>query len=67
MVTHSMQQALDLGSRTVMMHQGRIIDDISEKEKEHLAVVDLLDKFADLRKAEKLTDEMIEQFRREYL
>ncbi len=67
MVTHSMQQALDLGSRTVMMHQGKIIDDISGKEKEQLTVDDLLDKFADLRKAEKLTDEMIEQLRREYL
>ncbi len=30
-------------------------------------VNDLLDKFADLRKSEKLTDEMIEQLRREYV
>ena len=27
MVTHSMQQALDLGDRTIMMHKGKIIDD----------------------------------------
>ncbi len=67
MVTHSMQQALDLGTRTVMMHRGQIIDDISKKERIGLTTNDLLDKFADLRKAEKLTDEMIEQFRREYL
>lgn len=67
MVTHSMQQALDLGDRTIMMHRGQIIDDIPKKEKAHLTVNDLLDKFADLRKAEKLTDEMIEQLRREYL
>ncbi len=67
MVTHSMQQALDLGSRTIMMHQGKIIDDIPEKEKKHLTVNDLLDKFAELRKSEKLTDEMIEKLRREYL
>jgi putative ABC transport system ATP-binding protein len=67
MVTHSMQQALELGSRTVMMHQGKIIDDIPEKEKRQLTVNDLLDKFAELRKAEKLTDDMIEQLRREYL
>jgi putative ABC transport system ATP-binding protein len=66
MVTHSMQQALDLGSRTIMMHRGRIIDDISEQEKMRLSVDDLLDKFAELRKTEKLTDEMIEQWRREY-
>ncbi len=67
MVTHSMQQALNLGTRTVMMHQGKIIDDISKKERIGLTTKDLLDKFADIRKAEKLTDEMIEQLRREYL
>jgi putative ABC transport system ATP-binding protein len=67
MVTHSMQQALELGTRTVMMHQGRIIEDISEKEKQRLTVDDLLDKFAELRKREKLTDDIVEQLRREYL
>jgi putative ABC transport system ATP-binding protein len=67
MVTHSMQQALEMGNRTVMMHQGQIIDDISEKEKRQLTVEDLLEKFAELRKSEKLTDEIIKQLRREYL
>ncbi len=67
MITHSMQQALDLGDRMIMMHQGRIIDNIPKEEKKRLTVGDLLDKFADLRKAEKLTDEIIEQLRREYL
>ncbi len=67
MVTHSMQQALQLGTRTVMMHQGRIIEDISEREKPGLTVDDLLDKFAELRKREKLTDDIVEQLRREYL
>jgi len=67
MVTHSMQQALDLGSQTIMMHRGEIIDAISEKDKRRLTVNDLLDKFAELRKSEKLTEEMIEQLRREYL
>ncbi len=66
MVTHSMQQALELGDRTIMMYQGRIIDDISKAEKDRLTVDDLLQKFADLRKREKLTAEMIEQLRREY-
>jgi putative ABC transport system ATP-binding protein len=66
MVTHSMQQALELGTRTIMMHQGRIIDDIPEREKARLTVDDLLDKFAELRKSERLTDDIIEQLRREY-
>jgi putative ABC transport system ATP-binding protein len=67
MVTHSMQQALELGNRTIMMHQGQIIDDISEREKRLYTVDDLLDKFAELRKAERLTDEMLEELRREYI
>jgi putative tryptophan/tyrosine transport system ATP-binding protein len=67
MVTHSMRQALELGTRTVMMHQGRIIEDIPKEEKRHLTVEDLLDRFADLRKRERLTDDILEQLRREYL
>jgi putative ABC transport system ATP-binding protein len=67
MVTHSMHQALELGNRTIMMHQGQIIDDIGAKEKHRLTVDDLLDKFSEIRKREKLTDDIVEQLRREYL
>lgn len=66
MVTHSMQQALQVGSRTIMMNKGEIIDDISLEEKRRLTVDDLLDKFADLRKSERLTEDMLEELRREY-
>lgn len=66
MITHSMQQALELGTRTIMMYNGRIIDDISEKEKKRLTVDDLLDKFAELRKREKLTEDIFDQLKREY-
>jgi putative ABC transport system ATP-binding protein len=67
MVTHSMQQALDLGNRTIMMHKGRIIDDIPLEEKRRSTVNDLLEKFAELRKTERLTDDMLEGLRRDYL
>jgi putative ABC transport system ATP-binding protein len=50
-----------------MMHKGQIIDDISHEEKHRLTVSDLLDKFAELRKSELLTDEMLETLRREYV
>jgi putative ABC transport system ATP-binding protein len=66
MVTHSMQQALDMGDRTIMMHKGQIIDDISREEKRQLTVNDLLDKFADLRKTERLTEDVLAALRREY-
>jgi putative ABC transport system ATP-binding protein len=67
MITHSMQQALELGDRTIMLHKGKIIEDIPQKEKQRLTVDDFLGKFAELRKAERLTDEMLENLRRNYL
>ncbi len=51
---------------TCVTPRGRIIDDIPEREKRRLTVDDLLDKFDEVRKTEKLTAEMIEQLRREY-
>jgi putative tryptophan/tyrosine transport system ATP-binding protein len=67
MVTHSMQQALELGNRTIMMNKGFIIDDIPLQDKKRLTTHDLLEKFADLRKTERLTDDMLEELRREYV
>jgi putative tryptophan/tyrosine transport system ATP-binding protein len=67
MITHSMQQALGLGTRTVLMHKGKIIEEIAEKDKKLLTTTDLFDRFADLRKQERLTADMIEEMRREYL
>lgn len=45
MVTHNMQQALDLGNRTLMMADGNIVLDIAGEERAHLTVSDLLEKF----------------------
>ena len=45
MVTHNMQNALDMGSRTLMMNRGSIVLDIKGKEREGLTVQDLLEKF----------------------
>lgn len=67
MITHSMQQALDSGDRTIMMHQGRIIDDIPAAGKRRLTTADLLERFEQLRKKERLTPEVLEQLRREYV
>lgn len=41
MVTHNMEQALTLGNRLVMMHEGRIIYEVGGQEKQQ-ATVDLL-------------------------
>lgn len=46
MITHNMSSALELGNRTLMMDSGRIILDISGKEREGLTVDGLLQKFS---------------------
>ncbi len=45
MVTHNMQQALDVGNRTLMMDDGSIILDIEGEERSRLTVNDLVEKF----------------------
>lgn len=45
MVTHNLRYAVEYGSRLLMMHQGQIVLDKSGKEKEHVAIDDLLEQF----------------------
>ena len=46
MVTHNMRDAIAYGNRLIMMHEGRIILDISGEEKKQLTVEALLAQFA---------------------
>ena len=48
MITHNMRSALQLGNRTLMMHAGRIVMDVSGAEREKLAVDDLLLRFKEI-------------------
>ena len=45
MITHNMQNALELGNRTLMMNSGSIVLDIKGEERANLGVVDLLRRF----------------------
>jgi putative tryptophan/tyrosine transport system ATP-binding protein len=45
MVTHSMKQALALGDRTIMLHEGEIIFDVAGADRAGLTVADLLAQF----------------------
>ncbi len=56
MVTHSMRQALDVGDRTVMLHQGRVVLDVSGDDRQGLDVPDLLRMFEQVR-GETLADD----------
>ena len=48
MITHNMKDAITHGNRLIMMHEGRIIYNVSGEEKKALTVDDLLKKFADI-------------------
>ena len=54
MVTHSMQQAVNLGNRIIMMHQGKIAFDFRGEEKRRLKVNDLLTLFDELRQKDNI-------------
>jgi len=58
MVTHSMRQALDVGQRTVMLHQGQVVLDVQGEERQGLDVPDLLNMFAQVR-GEALADDAL--------
>lgn len=49
MVTHNMQQALDLGNRLIMMDKGQIILEVEEERKPHLTIPDLMAEFEAIR------------------
>jgi len=52
MVTHSMQQAVDLPDRIVMMHRGQIVEDYRDEHKKRVRIPDLLDTFDRVQKRE---------------
>jgi len=54
MVTHSMQQAVDLGDRIIMMHKGRVLHDLEGAERDQANAEDLLRRFEDIRRREQL-------------
>ncbi len=45
MITHNMKDAIQHGNRLIMLHEGRVIIDVSGEEKKKLTVEDLLDMF----------------------
>ncbi len=53
MITHDMNQAIEYGNRLLMMDQGKVILDIRDTEKQGLQPQDLVEKFHELRGAQR--------------
>lgn len=59
MITHNISSALELGTRTIMMDNGRIVFDIKGEERKHMTVRDLLLRFKDAVKRNLDNDRML--------
>jgi putative ABC transport system ATP-binding protein len=59
MVTHNMNQAIKLGNRLIMLHQGKVILDVGGEEKRALKVTDLLAQFYAVKGEEFSSDKML--------
>ncbi|MCC7372834.1 MAG: ATP-binding cassette domain-containing protein [Chloroflexi bacterium] len=59
MVTHNMQQALRLGTRTIMLHQGEIALDVRAEERRGMTVDDLVRRFHEARQQALVDDELL--------
>jgi putative ABC transport system ATP-binding protein len=58
MVTHNLEQALQMGTRTIMMHRGEVVLDVSGTAREKMTTNDLLEAFHRVR-GERLLDDKV--------
>lgn len=66
MVTHSMQQAVDLPERIIMMHRGKIVEDYQRHRKLRIRVPDLMSRFDRVQKREMFDQSVAEVLESQY-
>jgi putative tryptophan/tyrosine transport system ATP-binding protein len=59
MVTHNMQQAIDLGNRLIMMDKGQIILEVDAENKKNLTIEGLLEEFKRIRGVQMVSDRAV--------
>ena len=59
MVTHNMQQAIDLGDSLIMMDKGQIIFEARGEEKQALTVEKLLNEFQRIKGEKMINDRAV--------
>ncbi|WHY75609.1 ABC transporter ATP-binding protein [Neobacillus sp. WH10] len=59
MVTHNMQQAIDLGNRLIMMDKGQIILEVNKENKQKLTIEGLLSEFKRIRGVQMANDRAV--------
>jgi len=59
MITHNMKASLEFGTRTIMMHEGRIIMDLQGEERKNMTVDKLIEQFEKRSGTEMDNDRML--------
>lgn len=59
MVTHDLNQAINVGNRLIMMHRGKIVLDIRGKEKKKLTIEKLLEYFKETQENDLISDRLL--------
>ncbi len=59
MITHNMQQAVDLGNRLIMMDKGKIVFQAEGQKKQGLTVKSLLEEFSKIKSDSALSDKAL--------
>jgi putative ABC transport system ATP-binding protein len=59
MITHNMKDAIQHGSRLIMMYNGRIVIDVSGEEKKRLTVPQLLELFNKVSGSDEADDKLL--------
>ncbi len=67
MVTHSMQQSVDMPDRIIMMHKGKIVEDYSDEKKHRVRIPDLMSAFDRVRKRELFDETVAEMVTGQYV
>jgi len=67
MVTHSMQQAVNLGDRIIILNKGRVAYRFEGADKQRLRVDDLLARFEEMRRREMLDETVAALLRETYI
>lgn len=67
MVTHSMQQAVDLPDRIIMMHRGQIVKDFRDEMKHRVRVPDLIRVFENIQRRELFDQSVADILTEQYL
>lgn len=67
MVTDSMYQAIRLGDRLIVMHHGRVVEDLTDHVKKHLRIDDLNEKFEEIRRLDSLDSGTAKMLENQYI